>query len=194
MFTSRAEHRLVLRHDTADTRLCPKGRELGLVDERRWERFRRKTQALDAVTDLLRGRRLPGQAERESTETPPALSPHAGDSLERTLTDSAVRLDDILPYAPELAAYPREWLDRAVLDIKYAGYIEKENRTAARNAKMDAVKLDPDLDYRAVTGLSAESKEKLSQVRPLTIGQAARVPGVRQGDIALLMVLVFKNK
>jgi tRNA uridine 5-carboxymethylaminomethyl modification enzyme len=190
MFTSRAEHRLMLRHDTADTRLTPKGREIGLVNESRWERFQKKTESLEAIRELLRDRKV--KADPGAWENAAALHAHLGDSLERTLTDSAVRFDDLVPYAPELKSYPDEWLRRAALDIKYEGYVEKEKRAAARNAKMDAVKLDPAMDYDAINGLSAESKEKLKQVRPLTVGQAARIPGVRQGDIALLMVLTKK--
>ncbi|WP_010263764.1 tRNA uridine-5-carboxymethylaminomethyl(34) synthesis enzyme MnmG [Treponema primitia] len=209
MFTSRAEHRLMLRHDTADTRLSPKGRETGLVSDERWERFQKKTAGLGTIAELLRTRKIPGPIAAVSNinigtaENPavsllsraagglaPALGPHAGDSLERALTDSAVKFDDILPWAPELASWPREWIERSFLDIKYAGYIEKESRAAARGAKMDAIKLPPDMDYAAISGLSVESREKLRQVRPLTVGQAARIPGVRQGDIALLMVLM----
>jgi tRNA uridine 5-carboxymethylaminomethyl modification enzyme len=198
MFTSRAEHRLVLRHDTADSRLTPKGRDLGLAGGERWERFTRKTAALDAIQELLRARKVPapGPATQESageSVAATALRPHIGESLARALTDSAVRREYILPYAPELAAYPAEWPERAALDIKYSGYIEKEARSAAKTAKMDAIKLDKDLDYGALTGLSVESREKLKAVRPLTVGQAARVPGVRQGDIALLMVLTRKK-
>ncbi|MDR2134389.1 MAG: tRNA uridine-5-carboxymethylaminomethyl(34) synthesis enzyme MnmG, partial [Treponema sp.] len=184
MFTSRAEHRLALRHDTADARLTPKGREAGLVDGARWERFVKKTEALDAIQELLRQRKLPASA--------PLPGAHAGESLERCLADSRLELEDLLPFAPELAAYPAEWLERARLDIKYAGYIEKEKRAAARMAKMDAIKLGADPDYESLAGLSAEAKEKLKKVRPLTVGQAARIPGVRQGDIALLMVLSKK--
>jgi tRNA uridine 5-carboxymethylaminomethyl modification enzyme len=189
MFTSRAEHRLVLRHDTADTRLSPKGRALGLVGDERWERFVKKTAALECIAELLRARKAPGREEQERSGAAAALRPHGGESLERCLADSAVGLGDILPYVPELSAYPGEWLERARLDIKYAGYIEKENRAAAKSGRLEAVKLDPDLDYAAIAGLSAESKEKLSTVKPLTLGQAARIPGVRQGDIALLLVL-----
>ncbi|MDR1411547.1 MAG: tRNA uridine-5-carboxymethylaminomethyl(34) synthesis enzyme MnmG [Spirochaetaceae bacterium] len=193
MFTSRAEHRLVLRHDTADSRLTPKGRELGLAGEARWERFLKKTQSLDEIRELLRNRKAPGTLEQERGGFPAALRPHAGESLERALADSAVKREDILFFAPELAAWPSEWLERAVLDIKYAGYIEKEGRAASRAARMDAIKLDPGLDYAALGGLSSEAREKLKAVRPLTVGQAARIPGVRQGDIALLMVLVKKG-
>jgi tRNA uridine 5-carboxymethylaminomethyl modification enzyme len=89
--------------------------------------------------------------------------------------------------------FPDEWIEQIRLDIKYSGYIEKEKRTAAKAAKMDAIKLDPNMDYEAVVSLSAEAKEKLKTVKPLTVGQAARIPGLRQGDIALLMILTSRK-
>jgi len=202
MFTSRAEHRLMLRHDTADSRLTPKGRDLGLVDDQRWERFQKKVRTLDEITELLRSRKVsintqgnggtsPGETENgpaASINLDPVLSPHIGESLERALTNSQVQIEHIKPLAPELDRYPREWVERVSLDIKYAGYIEKERRAAARTAKMEAMKLPPDLDYRSILGLSAEAKEKLIKIRPLTIGQASRINGVRQGDIAVLIM------
>ncbi|MDR2158779.1 MAG: tRNA uridine-5-carboxymethylaminomethyl(34) synthesis enzyme MnmG [Treponema sp.] len=171
MFTSRAEHRLMLRHDTADTRLSPRGRELGLVDEERWERFREKTAALEIIRELIRA----GTSGAGNAGGRPDSVPGTGKTAEL------------------LTAWPAEWVERIMLDAKYAGYIEKEKKAAARIAKMDAVKLDVNLDYAAIGGLSAESREKLEKVRPLTLGQAARIPGVRQGDIALLMVLSARN-
>ncbi|MDR1307512.1 MAG: tRNA uridine-5-carboxymethylaminomethyl(34) synthesis enzyme MnmG [Treponema sp.] len=158
MFTSRAEHRLLLRHDTADTRLTLRGRTVGLIGEERWERFRKKCEALDTIREL-----------------------------------SAARKNITADSGEELAAFPAEWVQRVMLDEKYAGYIEKEKRIIARNEKMERVKLAPETDYASITGLSSEAREKLKTVRPRTVGQAARIPGVRQGDVALLMVLARKR-
>ncbi len=183
LFTSRAEHRLVLRCDTADERLTSKGRDVGLADDERWARFLEKNAALETVRELLRTRTTEVGAKSGGAES--SVRP-----LSRAIVDGGLAVDELPALMPD---FPAEWVTRAGLDVKYAGYIEKENRAAERNAKMDAVRLDPAFDYRAVSGLSAEAKEKLSLVRPLTLGQAARVPGVRQGDTALLAALMRRG-
>ncbi|MCL2440367.1 MAG: tRNA uridine-5-carboxymethylaminomethyl(34) synthesis enzyme MnmG [Treponema sp.] len=152
MFTSRAEHRLMLRHDTADTRLTSMGREAGLICDSRWERFQEKIKILDEINELL---------NRQKNA--------------------------------DLSIYPDELIERVYLDKKYAGYIEKEIRFAEKAAKMDIIKLSPNLDYKTIVGLSAEAREKLTSVKPLNVGQAARIPGVRQGDIAVLIIQANKK-
>ena len=127
----------------------------------------KKLKGMDAIQELLTARKIKGGGLVQIEEL----------------------IGEILTGQNELSSWPQEWLERVILDIKYSGYIEKEKRIIARNTKMEQVKLNPDMDYHAIKSLSMEAKEKFSAIRPLTIGQAVRVPGIRQGDIALLMVL-----
>ncbi|MGD9940086.1 MAG: tRNA uridine-5-carboxymethylaminomethyl(34) synthesis enzyme MnmG [Clostridia bacterium] len=184
MFTSRAERRLSLRHDTADRRLTPIGIRAGLVDPERRGRFERKLEGLEAIRELLQARRI--AASDASLHA--VLAPHVGEGLDRALRDPAVAALGALVLEPALAGFPAEWLEGLSLDLRYEGYIAKEDRLSARLGKMDRTRLPADLDYKGVLGLSTESAEKLAQARPLTLGQASRVPGVRPSDIALLAV------
>jgi tRNA uridine 5-carboxymethylaminomethyl modification enzyme len=184
MFTSRAERRLSLRHDTADRRLTPIGIRAGLVAPGRRERFERKLEGLAAIRELLRARRITAR----DAELHAAMAPHIGEGLDRALKDPGVAEIGGLALEPALAGFPAEWLEGVALDLRYEGYIAKEDRLSARLGKMDRTRLPVDLDYKAVLGLSTESAEKLTLARPLTLGQASRVPGVRPSDIALLAV------
>ncbi|HPS15305.1 MAG TPA: tRNA uridine-5-carboxymethylaminomethyl(34) synthesis enzyme MnmG, partial [Spirochaetales bacterium] len=199
MFTSRAERRLALRQDSADLRLTPVGIGLGLVDEARRAAFEARKKGIDEISDLLAARRI----QKDDCMIDQAFAQHVGEPLELALRDPLLgaRLDErrdprsfLSSLLPEVTRYPESWVTTATLDARYAGYLEKENRLASRVERADRLKIPADLDYRAIPGLSAESTEKLEAVRPLTLGQAERIPGVRKSDIALLYVVLARSK
>ncbi len=203
MFTSRAEHRLLLREDNADQRLTPVGRELGLVDEPRWRAFNDKCEAIARERQRLAGIVLRPEAltpaDREQLGGPLARASRAVDLLKRPGLDhagvcalSAVgdgdfreRLDD------EAASQVSLALD---VDAKYAGYIERQRREIARQAKQQSLALPADLEYGAVTGLSSEARQRLEAVRPVTLGQASRLEGVTPATISLLLIHLKKRR
>jgi tRNA uridine 5-carboxymethylaminomethyl modification enzyme len=183
MSTSRAERRLSLRHDSADRRLTPIAADTGLASAERLERFEAKRRGMEAVAGLLAARRL-----TKADAAMEGLAGHVGSSLAEALRDHKVAELDLRSLEPGLLAWPKEWLDGVVLDLRYRGYIEKEDRLSARLGKMDGLKIAAGFDFRTVPGLSSEAREKLSEAKPLTLGQASRVPGVRQSDAALLAI------
>ncbi|HOV94098.1 MAG TPA: tRNA uridine-5-carboxymethylaminomethyl(34) synthesis enzyme MnmG [Spirochaetales bacterium] len=199
MFTSRAERRLALRQDSADLRLTPVGMAVGLVDEARRAAFEARKRGIDEISDLLAARRI----QKDDCLIDEAFAQHIGEPLELALRDPLIgaRLDEkrdprafLSGLLSEVTNYPESWVTTATLDARYAGYLEKENRLASRVERADRLKIPADFDYRAIPGLSAESTEKLEAVRPLTLGQAERIPGVRKSDIALLYVVLARSK
>lgn len=180
IFTSRAEHRLLLREDNAEERLTAKGRELGLVADEHWDKF-------SAATSL----------EREIRAKLDEIRTESGKTLAETLKAPAVSLDDVAKnYLPELdillARLPIFNKRKIEADIKYAGYLEKQSLLAKRSARLASVALPPDLIYAEVAGLSSECVEKLSRTRPLNLGQAGRISGITPAAIGCLEIHLRK--
>lgn len=174
MFTSRAEYRLNLRHDTADERLTHKGHAVGLATDERLGLLERKTEQIESLQDLIRHRGFQGV--------------NALDSLKRP----EVTMDELEATIPEIGEYPKSVRLQLELKIKYDGYIKRQDKQVDRFSKLEGVRIPEDFDYDAVEGISAESREKFKLVRPSSLGQASRISGVRVSDITVLLVYLKK--
>ena len=191
MFTSRAEHRISLRHDSSDERLFERGYAVGLQSDEAHERFLAKRAGIDAVKELLRARPL-GESEVGGDER---LARHAGKRFYQVLKDPEVTIPDLVSIEPAIADdRPTEWLRQVELDVKYEGYVARQERQIARFEKLEAMQIPCDFDYDAVGGISNEAREKLKEILPLSLGQASRVPGVRNADVAVLMVALERRQ
>lgn len=194
MFTSRAEHRLLLREDNADSRLTPLGYDIGLVTEERWRAFNKKQEVL-------------ARLHREFAET---LAPQTDDPLLASGRPLAVclrrpdltisHLSDVLVsnegpcqrLGHELAQLSDEICHTLQTDIKYSGYILRQQQLVERTAALEKTHLPSNLDYANVSGLTIEVVEKLNQIRPGTLGQAARVSGITPAALACLEIHLHK--
>lgn len=174
MFTSRAEYRLNLRHDTADERLTHKGHAVGLATDERLGLLERKTEQVESLQDLIRHRGFQGV--------------NALDSLKRP----EVTMDELEATIPEIGEYPKSVRLQLELKIKYDGYIKRQDKQVDRFSKLEGIRIPEDFDYDAVEGISAESREKFKLVRPSSLGQASRISGVRVSDITVLLVYLKK--
>ncbi len=191
MFTSRCEHRLILRHDNAHRRLAPLGRELGLIDDERWAELKSRWKAVDDERTRLKGLRVfptrENNALLEEAGTPPLEVPVPAEELLRRPQVNWDLLQKLLESSSPLLPEEARELET---EIKYAGYIEREQRMVERLERIEKVRIPEGFDYAAVTGLSSESRGKLSGVKPLTLGQAGRISGVTPADVQILWVAV----
>lgn len=191
MLTARAEHRLVLRHDNADQRLTPIAREIGLCDDTRWKRFSMKMDAIQGgVTELSEHFTSSANVKVHENQNINVIKNKV--SLLDLLRRPEVSFDDVAALASALGfnlCLPEsvEVRDQIELEAKYAGYIDIQRRAAEQSHKLDSIRIPVNFEFQSLPGLSYESIDKLSRVRPTTVGQASRVSGVRPSDVALLI-------
>ena len=170
MFTSRAEYRLLLRQDNADLRLSEQGRRLGLVEDDRWRRVREKKESLELAGRLAREARFDGISVAQLLRRPD----YSCDDLHESLR----------------AQVPREIWDLLETDLKYEGYIKRQEEMVLRSSAHETKEIPEWINYRDVRGLRNEAVHKLETIRPTTLGQAGRISGITPADLALLGVWV----
>ena len=195
VLTSRSEYRLVLRGDNADRRLTPLGRELGLIDERRWAIYNAKQQAISAEKQRLESVRLkvsdPAAAAVEAqTQAPIKGSITLADLLRR----SGFHSSDLVRLGLAPVELPSDVREGAEIDIKYSGYLARQQQQIDQVKKQEHRALPADVDYATIATLSKEAREKLNSIQPLSLGQAARIPGVSPADVTALLLWLELRK
>lgn len=194
MFTSRAEYRILLRQDNADRRLTPAGRCIGLVTDERWEAYCASERRIDGLTAFLNEMTVAPEEVNgylsSVGESPIGQRRKAAELLLRT----GVTLSGLAEALPELARYMddigavKEDVRAVEIGVKYAGYIERERSVAEKMKRLEGIRIPAGFDYEALGSLSIEARQKLTRIRPLTIAQASRIPGVSPADINVLLV------
>ncbi|WP_433895900.1 tRNA uridine-5-carboxymethylaminomethyl(34) synthesis enzyme MnmG [Sphingobacterium mizutaii] len=192
MFTSRAEHRLLLRQDNADIRLTPMAHKLGLVSDERLERVNAKIKNSDDIVDYLKNNSI-GTAEMNPVLEEKGSSPISQKyRLFGILSRPQVEIEDLIKadkdFADYIANFDADTIEQAEIKVKYDSYFEKEMEIVNKMKKMEDKEINPEFDYNSLTSLSIEARQKLLKVKPRTLGQASRISGVSPADISVLMV------
>ncbi|MDE6818949.1 MAG: tRNA uridine-5-carboxymethylaminomethyl(34) synthesis enzyme MnmG, partial [Muribaculaceae bacterium] len=192
MFTSRAEYRILLRQDDADSRLTPLGHSVGLASDRRLEILRNKERLIDDLTGELRSTSLRPEAVNpllgEIGSAPARQSTKAADILLRP----GMTLELMSRILPGILNFPDDVRQAVEIRLKYAGYIDRERQLAERMTRIDHITLGDKLDYSKIAALSTEARQKLASIRPATVGHASRIPGVSPADINVLLLMLGK--
>lgn len=195
MMTSRSEYRLILRQDNADLRLTPLGHAVGLIDEKRWQHFLQKRALIEAERERARGAVLPPSPGLNellvSRETAPLQS---GIRLSELLKRPQLNYALLKPFDPTRPSLPEEVLEQVEIDLKYEGYIKRQQAQIDEMRRLEEKKLPAGIDYASITGLRREAQEKLQKIRPENVGQASRISGVSPADISVLLIYLTARR
>ncbi len=196
MLTSRSEYRLILRQDNADTRLTPLGYEIGLINQDRWQRFQEKQKLISKETERLEKTRIKPNEDVNKIlagyDEEIKLSYSLADLIRRPKINYEI-IKEIDAYAQDLYL-PRDIYEQVEVELKYAGYIERQNSQLEQADKLEKIKIPDDINYQDIIQLSKEAIDKLSKVRPVTLAQASRIGGVNPADISILMVILESRR
>ena len=194
MFTSRAEYRILLRQDNADVRLTPIGHKIGLVSEKRYRAMEQKKSSVESLISFLRRESVTPADLLEYFKTIDSTPLTQGRKLYDILLRNKVTLNGLADHLPGLQEYltqnqcTEEIVEEAEIRIKYHGYIERERHIADKMVRLENISIRPDFDFNSLKALSIEARQKLTRIKPSTIGQASRIPGVSPADINVLLV------
>ncbi len=196
LMSSRAEYRLLMRHDNADRRLTPYGYEIGLISEKRYQKFKEKEENIIRLKDALEHYYFgENKALDEFLIKTTSIGLKISSSASSLLKRPGVYLKEIMSYLDiDFSSLDENALFQLETEIKYEGYIAKEIQEAERLKKMEEISLPSDLDYLHMNGLALEARQKLAKVNPHSLGQASRIPGVNPADIAVLLMHVKRGK
>jgi tRNA uridine 5-carboxymethylaminomethyl modification enzyme len=196
LLTSRAEYRLLLRQDNADLRLTEKGYRLGLVDDFRWQRFQAKIKQLEEVRHIWHTTTYsPTNSDIQELLLKFGSSPlKSGAKAEELIKRPEISVENLLELLPEMANYDYNILEEAAVQLKYSGYIAKQEEEVKRFIKLEEKLLPQDIEYQAIRGLSNEAKQRLIEVQPRDVGQASRINGVNPADISVLLVYLEQRR